>query len=332
MTLHYSKSRCCNAVIIRYGGKRRQCTRCKKTWTIRPKRRGRKIIQPTQRLIIAYFSKAVSNVRTLAKQRRWGRDRAQRMLARSLRKYIASHDKDWLRFLPEHGRLIAVADGIWHRIGKGKITVYMILLRPVHSDRAVICPPVFLPGWEDKNGWEEAFASLPDAVSSRICSLVCDGHIALVALGRRRQWHIQRCHFHLIANLNMYLGARKHTTAKTILFLVQQLITTANPIVSREICAKLRHIRITLKSRGVRRVLGGLETHYKDFQTYARYPYLSLPSTTNAAESCISGARDLMRRCRGFRSWNAMHAWLTGYTIWKRSIQCNGKKPTELIS
>ena len=332
MTSYYSKSRCCNAVIIRYGGKRRQCTGCKKTWTIRPKRQGRKVIQSPPHLIVSYFNRAVSNVRALAKQCHWGRDRAQRMLARSLRKYVVYHNQDWMRFIPKHDRLIAVADGIWHRIGKGKITVYMILLRSVKSDRAIICPPVFLPGWEDRNGWEHAFASLPDAIRSRICSLVCDGHIALVALGRRKRWHIQRCHFHQIANLNMYLGSRNSVTAKTILALVRQLIITANPAVSREILAKLRYIRGTSKSRGVRRVLGGLETHYRDFQTYARHPHLSLPSTTNSAESCISGVRDLMRRCRGFRSWNAVCAWLTGYTIWKRSIQCNGKKPTELIS
>jgi len=325
MVSHHSKSRCCHAAIIRYGGKRRQCVDCKKTWTIRPKRQGRKTIQSPAHLIVSYFSRAISNVRTMAERRHWGRDRAQRMLARSLRKYVASHNQDWARFIPEHGRLIAVADGIWHRIGEKKITVYVILLRSVQSNRAVICPPVFVPGWEDRHGWEQAFASLPDTISSRICSLVCDGHVALVALGKRERWHIQRCHFHLIANLNMYLGTRKNAAANTILSLVQRLITTANPITSREICAKLRHIRATSKSRGVRRVLGGLETHYRDFQTYARHPNLSLPLTTNSAESCISGMRDLMHRCRGFRSWDAMCAWLTGYTIWKRTIQCNGK-------
>ncbi len=36
------KSECCNAKIIRFGGRRRQCVACDKTWSIRPARRGPK--------------------------------------------------------------------------------------------------------------------------------------------------------------------------------------------------------------------------------------------------------------------------------------------------
>src|SRR5262245_25383655 len=39
-TLH-AKSPCCRAAIRHFGGKRRQCRACLRTWTLRPRRRGR---------------------------------------------------------------------------------------------------------------------------------------------------------------------------------------------------------------------------------------------------------------------------------------------------
>jgi hypothetical protein len=324
MTHQHLKSACCRARNIRYGGKRRQCTACRHTWTVRPKRRGRKRIRPSPHLIASYFSRDIANVRTLAKKNGWGRDRAHRILKRSLNQYIISHHTDWLNLMPR-GRLIAVADALWHRIDGRKVTAHIILLRPVHESTAIISPPFLLFGSENRIGWERAFEKLPDAILSRIEALVCDGHAALVALGRRRGWRIQRCHFHLIANLQLYLGSRTNPRAIAAVSLVRTLITTLDQKTASRILRHIHAIRIHTSSRGVRRVLGGLQTHYRDFQTYLRYPKLNLPTTTNAAESCMSSIRDIMRQCRGFRSMKTMRQWLTGYLLWKQVIQCNGK-------
>jgi hypothetical protein len=325
MNSQHPKSTCCRAHIIRYGGKRRQCTTCRRTWSIRIARRGRKRLRVSQGLIDSYFARDVANIRALARQHHWGRDRAQRMLSRSLDLFLHTHRHDWQTLLPPHGDLILIADALWHRVNGQRVTVYVLFLRPVHEERAVICPPVFVLSHENRSGWEEAFATLPLSILSRIQAMVCDGHMALIAIGRRQKWEIQRCHFHLIANLQMYLGSRRHPKAIALLSLVRTLITTPLPSRMRITLTQIRHTRLQTPSRGIRRILSGLESHHHDYRTYLRLPHLSLPTTTNGAESCMSGLRSILHQCRGFRGVEAMHRWLTGYIVWKQTIRCSGK-------
>jgi transposase-like protein len=240
-------------------------------------------------------------------------------------RYVEKNRDGWSASLPKHGRFIAVADAIWHRIRGKKITIYLIFLRPVHSNEATIALPVFVSGHEDGKGWEEAWKQIPLAYKRRICALVCDGQWWLIAFGFRQGWVVQRCQFHLLANLQMYLGIRDRKRNSKVLALVYALFTATNSKRSRRILRELKHIRVLSKSRGLRRVLSGLETNHRDFQSYLRYSKLNLPTTTNTAESCISGVRELMRRCRGFRSEETIRLWITGYVLWRKTIHCNGK-------
>ncbi len=324
MIKKHLKRACHHLRFVRHGGKRRRCVVCGRTWTIRPKRRGRKQFRASQNLIERYFSGAIANMRALATYHRWNRDRAQQMVRRSLLRYVESR----LRREPSrspHGRLIAVADAMWHFVAGEKITLYLIFLRPIDSTEATIALPAFFPGHEDRKGWDYAWNQLPVAYTHRICALVCDGQPWLVAFGYRQGWIVQRCQFHLLANLQMYLGIKERQRNSMVLTLVHALFSTTDQKRSGQILEELRQIRMTTRSRGMRRVLSGLETNYQDFQSYLRYPDLNLPATTNTAESCISGIRGLMRRCRGFRSEKALRLWITGYILWKKTIRCNGK-------
>ena len=325
MLQKHLKSACCRAHFIRYGGKRRQCVSCKRTWTIRPKRKGRKRFRAPRNLIERYFSRSLSTIRIFAKRNRWNRDHAQQMVRRSLLRYVSQNRNKWSASLSSRGRLIAIADAIWHKICGEKITIYLILLRPVESAEAAIALPIIAPGYEDKEGWAYAWKHIPPAYKRRIYGLVCDGHQWLTAFGYRQGWVVQRCQFHLLANLQMYLGIRDRKRNSKVLTLVHALLATASPNRSRRLFAELAKIRVASKSRGMRRVLSGLETNYRDFQNYLRHPELNLPATTNAAESCVSGIRDVMRRCRGFRSEESARLWITGYILWKKTICCNGK-------
>lgn len=325
MAHQHLKSACCRAQVIRYGSKRRQCVSCRRTWTIRPKRKGRKRLRAPQSLAERYFSGSISTIRTLERRFRWGRDRAQHMARRSLAHYLIKHQNDWSRTLPNRGRLIAIADAIWHRVCGEKITIYLILLRPVDGETAVIMPPVFTRGHEDRGGWQYAWAQLPSAYLRRIDAIVCDGQKWLIAFGYRHKWIVQRCQFHLLANLQMYLGIRDRQRNSNVMTLVYALFATTDQKQSRRILAQLAAIRDTSKSRGMRRVLSGLATNYRDFQSYLRHPNLNLPTTTNAAESCASSIREFMRRCRGFRSRETLRLWVTGYVLWKKEIHCAGK-------
>jgi len=247
------------------------------------------------------------------------------MMRRSLTRYVALHKERPIAFLPGQEPLIAIADAIWHKLNGQKLTIYLILLRPITDNKAIIMLPVFVRGHEDRRGWEHCLRMLPSWLKKRICALICDGQMALVAYGYRQGWAVQRCHFHLLANLEMYLGHRNHPRALALLNLVRELISSTNTKRINHLLCEIRKARVASRSKGIRRVLSGLQTNYRDFQTYLRYPKLHLPTTTNTAESCINGVRELMRRCRGFRNEKALRLWITGYILWKKTIRCNGK-------
>src|SRR3989338_2810616 len=243
MAHQHLKSACCRALVIRYGGKRRQCIKCRTTWTVRPKKRGRKPAKPPRGLIESYFVHDTPNVRSLARRLGCGRDRAQRLLMKSLVRHVSMHSSDWSKKIPRRGTLIVVADAIWHWLKDKKITIYILLLRPRKDAAALLCPPFFAFGHETAGGWRDALRSLP--------------------------------------NLQMYLGPRQHPRTIAILSLVRQLITTIDePLITRTL-ARIGVLKSHSNSRGIRRVLSGLETNYRDFQ-------LNLPTTSNSAESCIN--------------------------------------------
>lgn len=327
MIPQHPKRPCRCVSFIKHGGKRRQCSNCRRTWTVRPKRRGRKRFRASPDIIERYFSKNIPTIRILACRSHWGRDRAQQMVQRSLVRYTAANRDAVVKSLPDTGPLIAIADAIWHSIHGERLTIYLILLRPVASPDARIMLPVFVRGHENRPGWEHAWAQLPTMLRRRICALVCDGHVGLVAFGYRQKWIVQRCHFHLLANLQMYLGTRDYRRNLKVCALVRALITTMDSGQASQILSELAELRTVSRSRGMRRVLSGLQANYQDFQSYLRHPEFNLPTTTNAAESCVSGVRELMRRCRGFRSEKALQLWVTGHVLWKKIIRCNGKHP-----
>ena len=330
----HTKSPCCHASVQRFGIRRRRCAQCHATWRIRKKKRGRKLLRADHALARAYLDKAVPSVRLLAHQYHCGKDRIHILLVRSLAAYVAEEETRWSRALPDTSRLIAVADAIWYHVGKEFYTIYIILLRPVASTDAVICPPVVLVGREDLAGWKQAFASLPPALEKRVIALVCDGATSLVALARSRRWILQRCHFHLIAAVQNYLTTGQRSPhrayALSVLRTVQGLLATNQPLKVGRFRAALRDIRRQSKSRGLRRVLSGFLKTHSDYHAYLRYPELNLPTTSNAAESCIQCIRDLMYRCRGFRSYTSLILWLTAFALHKKIIRCNGKKSTKL--
>lgn len=332
----HTKSPCCKASIQRFGERRRRCAACYQTWRIRKKKRGRKRIYAQSSLALAYLEKEMPPLRVFSRQKRKSKSAVQRMLRQSIEAYIRREDTRKNAALPQTGPLIAVADAIWYHVGKEFYTIYVILLRPLASVEAAICPPVVLRGREDLQGWKQAFYALPHATKLRIIALVCDGATSLVALARLRQWILQRCHFHLIAAVQNYLTTGRRSAHRAYAFrvlrTVQTLLATNEPREIKKICRALRVIRRKSKSRGLKRVLSGFLKTYYDYHAYLRYPELNLPTTSNAAESCIQCIRDLMYRCRGFRSYSSLILWLTALALFKKTIRCNGKKSTELTN
>lgn len=336
MNIKHTKSPCCGASIQRWGNRRRCCAQCHKTWRIRRKKRGRKSKRIDERMVIKYLNKQLPPLRVLAQQRNYGKSVLQTRLQRSLKIYVQKNQERWKRALPRSGGLVAVADAIWYRVAGQKYTIYVILLRSVQSSRAVICPPLILPGHEDSLGWQRAFDHLPPKFKTRILALICDGGTGLVLTARSRGWIIQRCHFHLISAVQNYLTTGSRSTQRVYALHVRQtvqgLLRTNKQKELLPFLTELTEIRGRSASRGLRRVLGGLLQNYPDYHNYLKHPQLNLPTTSNSAESFIQCIRDLMYRGRGFRSLASLKYWLAASSIIKKTIQCNGKKPTKLIN
>lgn len=334
MNILHAKSPCCRAIVQRFGKRRRRCTLCHKTWRIRQKKRGRKSLRPQLNLIPAFFQKNLPPIRILAQRRDCGKDHVQIILRRSLEIFVKNQKPLWTKALNNTGQLIAITDAIWYHVGNEFYTIYTILLRPIDRHEAVICPPVVICGREDLQGWSTAVDTLPEHLKTRILALVCDGASSLMALARHRNWIVQRCHFHLIAAVQNYLttGPRSihQSYALYVMRVVQHLLRTNNPQTIKRLCRKLIRIHDASHSRGLRRVLRGLITDYNDYHPYLNYPMLNLPTTSNAAESWIQCIRDLMYRCRGFRSYNSLVQRITALALYKKRICCHGKLSTKL--
>lgn len=329
MNNQHANSPCFHGVVIRWGERRRRCARCGATWRIRQKKRGRKAIRVSPNLVVAYLEKDIVSVRHLANRRHSGKSSAQIALAKSLARFVRTHKYDWLLRIPRTGKLILVADAIWYHVGGIKHTIYVLMLRGRASDTAVVAPPIILPGHEDLAGWSQAVATLPEAIRTRIIAIVCDGATSLIHCARHNDWIIQRCHFHLIASVQNYLttGPRSlhRAFALRVLRIVHTALLTRSQKQLRRALTKIVAMRSRSRSRGLRRVLGGLIEHINEHRTYLRHPDLLLPTTSNSAESFIQCVRDLLYRCRGFKNVSKLSLWIVALAIHKKYIRCRGK-------
>lgn len=285
-------------------------------------------------MVVRFFQKRLSSLRTVAATRGCGKDAVQLRLQRSLAIYLGKHKSDWLELLDSSHPLILIADAIWYRVRGQRYAIYISLLRPVNSNRAIICPPVITSGHEGIRGWQQALEALPKTLESRIVALVSDGVVSLLSLARGRGWVIQRCHFHLLSAVQNYLTtgprSRQRPRALFVMHLVQQILSCSDQARLKKLIGGLERVRVQSRSRGLCRVLGGLVNDLLDYHAYMNFPAWHLPTTSNAAESFIQCLRDLMYRSRGFSSLSTLQNWLTGLAIFKKTIRCNGKLSTKL--
>ncbi len=202
----HAKSPCCGARIRRFGHRRRQCVRCKRTWTIRPKKRGR----PLHRIASTTLRRVFVNGFTL-------RQLAELRSGVALPTYRYRFRKALERFVARPspqplppGPLVLLADGLWFQFKGQPWVLYLMALKPCQGDYAVFLDPVLLAGSERVARWENALAHIPQAASDRIQAIVVDNLPGMRRLARQRGWLLQLCHFHLLLKLYGKRGSRPH--------------------------------------------------------------------------------------------------------------------------
>jgi hypothetical protein len=225
------------------------------------------------------------------------------------------------------GKLIVIADAFYVHVSRHRLTVYLTLLKEVGTAIAVVTPPTILDGTESYLGWHAHFATLPHSVSRRLIAAVCDGRVGLLAVVRERNLILQRCHFHLIARIQIKRSkwrSSRHFAEGVRLYRLARTVLTARRV-GPALTTLIGEARRT-DTRALKTILLGLAAHYPDYRAYLRYPRLTLPTTTGSAESLIGSIREMLRRMHGLRTQGALELWLTAYLKYRRTIRCNSQQ------
>ena len=203
MKLLHKKSKCCAAKIIRFGGKRRQCTVCKKTWRVHQSKRGPKPVRQQDDYLKKVFNHGF-RVKQLSVHSKLSSDAIYKRFSKQLDQITKK--KRTIRIRGQ--KLILVIDAEWHYFKKKLWTLYFLAIKSTNSDKVTILEPVLMKGKENAAAWSTVFNQMPKSIKKRIIALVSDGLRGIETVADNNNWIIQRCHFHLLSALQKRRGKR----------------------------------------------------------------------------------------------------------------------------
>lgn len=289
---------------------------CKKTWSIRPKKRGRKAKRVNPDLLDKVLGKGhrISHIAD--------RKGSVGQPALSYRFKKAMTTKSRTNEYPI-GWLVLIADALWFELDGKRWTLYLLAVRSTTGGSAHFLDPILLPGRETGTGWGEALANIPPEIENRIIALVSDGFRGLCHLAKKKSWVSQRCHFHLLAQFKVQLGFWKklpdHPIRKEIYTMVCKLLKTKEHEIeySENLFELLIFNRCPHRYREV-----GMEflRRLSEFRAYLKYPELHLPHTTGCLESFNKIIRD---RCKYVRTSESLRLRAISLTRVRTTITCN---------
>ncbi|MEK7072647.1 MAG: transposase [Patescibacteria group bacterium] len=315
----HEKSLCCQAKIYKIGGKRKQCSRCKKIWTNWKSKRGRKIKRTNSQLLERVLNKGERTTHIAARSKSISRSGLCHRLNKTILKTKRTN-----KYPP--GWLIILADGIRFFLEHKYWTLYVIAVRSTNGGKAYFLDPVLLSGKESLMSWKIVFESIPKEIRNRVLAIVSDGFRGVDRTARKYGWICQRCHFHLLAQLQVRLGFWKnmpdHPIRKEIYETVGKLLKTINNE-SKYSLELYELINSPHCPYYYRRLGNELLRRLTEFRNYVNYPELNLPNTTNCMESFNNIIRD---RCKYQRTSKSLQLRSVALTRTKFSVTCNNKK------
>lgn len=323
MNIKHEKSPCCREKIWRLGGRRRQCSKCNKTWRVWKRKRGR----DKKRISVDVVHKFIFNRLLPTRLKLIDRNRRQYRLSKS--RQLCFSSCPW-KPMSRRGKLIVIADALVKFVEKKWHTWYFILVRPINSDKAIVLPPQHFQGTETVEGWKKTFRAINSDIFSRIRVLVCDGHIGLISeYLRQPKWKLQRCHFHLIARIqgrrSKWKLSRHYEEGWKIYNLTKKVLEEPSKQKILPFIEELKKISEISSSPEIRKTLSGFIKHFQQYRTYLKYPRLKLPITNNSAESFIGLVEDVCRRIRGLKNLKVLNEWIICISKTRAEIKCNGK-------
>lgn len=183
MAILHEKSSCCRARVHRFGGKRRRCTCCGRTWSVHPGRCGRKrkrarVNLPRRIILEKMPARQISRERhcSVSTVYRWCRDAIDRSVV----------SEPELSGLPNDVDLVLIVDGLW--FGKGSWVQYTMAFKPVDASVAYFADPRLLPGGESSTNWQQIFSRIRPDVRVRVRALVADGLHGMAVVAALNDW------------------------------------------------------------------------------------------------------------------------------------------------
>ena len=322
MAPQHAKSPCCSAPVRCFGGRRRQCIHCKRTWSIRKKRRGRKHTRHMQALL----KRVLLAGHTLEHERRnFGTLSTGSIAARfaaKIRRFVAEPPAHFPK-----GPHTLIVDGVYFKFNRREWVLYLMAVKSLSSHCMYFLNPVLIKGRERLEAWHEAVNTIPREMKNQIQALVSDGLRGFQQLAALNGWVHQRCHFHLLASLVRGKGKRRYRTRGSAVR--DQILVAVRMILSGESEQKRNIARRGLRWRAnmptcppyVRKhILEFLEREH-DFCAYLMHPHLNLPTTTSAMEST---GRLIRKATRTARTPESLRLRAIAYLRLKQSVICNG--------
>ena len=327
MNMKHAKSPCCRAQIRRFGGRRRQCIHCKKTWTLRPKKRGRPSIRISQAILKKVFLQSYTLRQLTSKRLRVDLPAFRYRFRQALHRFVA---RPCPQSLPP-GPLVLLADGLWFKFGGKPWILYLAALKSCSGNRAVFLDPLLLPGKEGASKWKQVLDAIPAKVQLRIQAIVVDNLRGMQLLANRRGWVLQLCQFHLLLKLQIFHRGQRYAlqggeVRREIEHLVRSAISV--PKGPRLTDTMKRLHRLSHTDCGTVRIQAMVMEfvecidYYRSCQTY---PKLGLPATNNTVESMGRIVREMFRRNRAGSNPQSLLLWATAFTRLRPEIVCNGK-------
>jgi len=327
MNTKHAKSLCCQASIRRFGHRRRQCTSCKRTWSIRPKKRGRPLIRISPQVLNQIFLKGYTLQQLAHRRPSVGLLNFRHRFRQALSRFVA---RPCPQKIPS-GPLTLLADGLYFLFHKKPWVLYLIALKSCRGKTAVFLDPVLLPGKEGAARWRQVFSAIPPKARPHIKALVVDNLNGMKRIAKHENWLLQLCHFHLILKFQIQYrrGRRALRGGKIrdeIYRLIRQTLETSEESVFNYSFDRLT--RIAQMSCGTQRIQATVRDFLQSvpyFRTYRTHPELNLPTTTNTIESMCCIIRDLLRRNRCASSPQSLLKWTTALIRLRKKLICNGK-------
>lgn len=327
MQSKHAKSPCCAARVRLFGPRRRQCVKCFRTWTVRPKKRGRKAHRTSslalRRVLLEGYTlgqlySARTNVALPAYRYRF-RQALQRFITRPAPQKIPP------------GPLVLLVDGLYFQFDGSPWVMYLAALKPCHGDQATFLDPLLLRGREGATRWLQVFAAIPADVRSRIRAVVADNLPGMRKLAVQQQWVLQLCHFHLLLMLMARRGSVRHSLrGGRIREKIHEQVRLALSLPDGD---RFRHAihRLQEISRGdcgtlrMQSTLREFLINLSYYRAYRTHPTLGLPVTTNVVESMCRLIREMFRRNRAGSNPRSALLWATAFIRLRSALVCNGR-------